>query len=151
MAKSKWPQVQGNLHHVLKWARDGLLEQQIAKNLGISVSCLEKYKIEHVELKEALKNGKKVLVVEIENALIKKAKGYEYEEKKVYTKNEDGVTTTYTEITKKHQPPDTAAAIFILKNKDSENYIDNPQMLELKKQELELRKRLVDEKDWSCG
>ncbi|MGB7594584.1 MAG: hypothetical protein WBL80_03360 [Erysipelotrichaceae bacterium] len=151
MAKSKWPQVQGNLHLVLKWARDGLLEQQIAKNLGISVSCLEKYKIEHVELKEALKNGKKVLVVEIENALIKKAKGYEYEEKKVYTKNEDGVTTTYTEITKKHQPPDTAAAIFILKNKDSENYIDNPQMLELKKQELELRKRLVDEKDWSCG
>jgi eukaryotic-like serine/threonine-protein kinase len=38
MAKSKWDQVKSKLHLVEKWARDGLREDQIAKNLGISVT-----------------------------------------------------------------------------------------------------------------
>jgi transposase len=38
MAKSKWDQVQSKIHLVEKWARDGLREDQIAKNLGISVT-----------------------------------------------------------------------------------------------------------------
>jgi hypothetical protein len=73
--------------------------------------------------------------------LIKKALGYDYEEKKVYTKTENGQAVTYTEITKKHQPPDTGALFGLLKNKDPEHYSDNPQMLQLKKQELELQRK----------
>ncbi len=148
MAKSKWDQVQDKINLIEKWARDGLREDQIAKNLGISVTTLEKYKKEHPQIVKALKKGKQVLITELENALIKKALGYDYEEKKVYTKTEDGSTTTYTEITKKHQPPDTGALFGLLKNKDPENYADNPQMLEIKRQELELRKRLAEEEKW---
>ena len=44
LAKSKWESVQAKLQLIEKWARDGLREDQIAKNLGISVSTLETYK-----------------------------------------------------------------------------------------------------------
>ncbi|XCH78860.1 MAG: hypothetical protein WHF31_15260 [Candidatus Dehalobacter alkaniphilus] len=148
MALSKWDKVKDKLHLVEKWARDGLREDQIAENLGICVATLERYKKEHSEIVKALKKGKETLVTELENALIKKALGYEYEEKKVYTKTEDGTTTTYTEITKKHQAPDTGALFGLLKNKDPEHYADNPQMIQLKKQELELRERLASAEEW---
>ena len=148
MALSKWESVKEKIHLIEKWARDGLREDQIAKNLGISVPTLERYKKEHSEIVKSLKKGKETLIVELENALIKKAVGYEYEEKKVYTKTEDGVTTTYTEITKKHQPPDTGALFGLLKNKAPEQYADNPQMIELKRQELELRKQLAKDDNW---
>ena len=58
------------------------------------------------------------------------------------------MTTTYTEITKKHQPPDTGALFGLLKSKAPDQYADNPQMLELKRQELELRKQLAKDENW---
>jgi len=112
------------------------------------VSIFETYKQNHLELLKSLKKGKESLITELENALIKKALGYDYEEKKVYTKTDSGQSVTYTEITKKHQPPDTGALFGLLKNKDPEHYSDNPQMLQLKKQELELRERLAKQGDW---
>lgn len=148
MAKSKWPSVKEKLHLVERWARDGLTEKQIGKNLGISHQTMEEYKKNYNEFSVAIKKGKEVLIYELENALIKKAFGYEYEESRKYIKDEDGVKTTYTEVTKKHQPPDTAAAFILLKNKAPEKYADNPQMLELKKQELELKKLNIDKEQW---
>ena len=112
------------------------------------MSIFETYKQNHLELLKSLKKGKESLITELENALIKKALGYDYEEKKVYTKTDSGQSVTYTEITKKHQPPDTGALFGLLKNKDPEHYSDNPQMLQLKKQELELRERLAKQGDW---
>jgi len=148
LAKSKWESVKAKLHLVEKWARDGISEEKIAKTLGISVTTFELYKKDYPEFLKALKKGKETLITELENALIKKALGYDYEEKKVYTKTENGQAVTYTEITKKHQPPDTGALFGLLKNKDPEHYSDNPQMLQLKKQELELRERLAKEGNW---
>ena len=87
MAMSKWDSVKEKIHLVEKWARDGLTEEQICKNLRISVATLEKYKKQHPEMLKALKKGKEVLITELENALIRRALGYDYEEKKVYTKN----------------------------------------------------------------
>ena len=148
LAKSKWESVKAKLHLVEKWARDGISEEDIAKALGISITTLNSYKVDHPEILRAIKRGKETLITELENALIKKALGYDYEEKKVYTKTENGQAVTYTEITKKHQPPDTGALFGLLKNKDPEHYSDNPQMLQLKKQELELRERLAKEGSW---
>ena len=148
MAKSKWESVKAKLHLVEKWARDGISEEEIAKALRISITTLNSYKNDHPDILRALKKGKESLITELENALIKKALGYDYEEKKVYTKTENGQAITYTEITKKHQPPDTGALFGLLKNKDPEHYSDNPQMLQLKKQELELRERLAKEGNW---
>ncbi|MDP3304787.1 MAG: hypothetical protein Q8S15_01745 [Erysipelotrichaceae bacterium] len=75
------------------------------------------FKTKYPEVVKALKKGKETLITELENALIKKALGYEYEEKKVYTKTENGNSVTYTEINKKHQPRDTGALFGLLRMK----------------------------------
>ena len=83
MAKSKWPEVKSKLKLVEKWALDGLTEKQIANNLGISHETMNQYKKLHTDFSDVIKKGREVMVLEIENALFKRAKGYEYEEKKV--------------------------------------------------------------------
>ena len=94
MAKSKWPEVKEKLNLVEKWKRDGLTELQIAKNLGISKATLEEYKKIHPDFLAAIKRGKEVFITEVENALAKRALGFEYEETKTYIK-----TTGKTNIT----------------------------------------------------
>ncbi len=64
-----------NLELVEGWARDGLSDEQIAKNMGIAVSTLYDWKKRHLEFMEAFKKGKQVVNVELENALFKKAIG----------------------------------------------------------------------------
>ena len=75
MAKSKaeyWLTEEG-LTLLKGWARDGLTDEQIAHNCGISATTLYNWKIRHVEILEALKNGKEVVDYQVENALLKKA------------------------------------------------------------------------------
>ena len=43
------------------WARDGLTEEQIAKNIGISRQSLWKWKEKEVDILNALKKGKEVV------------------------------------------------------------------------------------------
>ncbi|MEY8536809.1 transposase, partial [Blautia pseudococcoides] len=62
------------------WARDGLIDEQIAENMGIVPSTLYRWKNEHEEISEALKKGKEVVDRQVENALLKRALGYSYEE-----------------------------------------------------------------------
>ena len=73
MAKSKWEQVKDKLILVEGWARDGLTDEQIANNLGISKTTLYKFKSEHSELSELLKKGKEIVDYKVENALLKNA------------------------------------------------------------------------------
>ena len=143
MAKSKWPLVKDKLHFIEKWARDGLTEKQIAKNLGISHDTLNRYKNEHSEMSDSIKRGRQSCVTEIENALVKRALGFEYEEVKNYMKDDgDGRITKYTEKTKKYQPPDVGACAILLKNKDRGNWSDNPAKLDLDRELLELKKEM---------
>lgn len=148
MPKSKWPEVKDKLHHVEKWARDGLTEEQIAKNLGIAKSTLNEYKNEHSDLLTAIKRGRAGVVTEIENALVRRALGYEYEEVKTYIKDENGKIVKYTEKTKKYLPPDVGACAILLKNKDRGNWSDNPAKLEIEREMLELHKKTQELKMW---
>lgn len=75
MAKSKvekWLTPEG-LTLLNGWARDGLTDEQIAKNMEISASTYYVYKNKHEEISEALKKGKEVVDFEVENALLKSA------------------------------------------------------------------------------
>ncbi|BFN03901.1 transposase [Clostridium tetani] len=132
MAKSKYEtHVKDKLILVEGWARNGLTDEQIAKNLGIGLTTFYKYKKEHSELSEALKKGKEVIDFEVENALLKRALGYEYEEvtqERVLRKDEKGQPITdihgfplyemvVTKKVKKEVTPDTTAQIFWLKNR----------------------------------
>ena len=55
------------------WARDGLTDEQIAHNIGISISTLNNWKNKYVEILESLKKGKEVVDYAVENALLKNA------------------------------------------------------------------------------
>lgn len=62
------------------WARDGLTDEQIAHNMGISRSTLNEWKKKHSDISDTLKRGKEVVDRQVENALFKKALGYDVEE-----------------------------------------------------------------------
>ena len=97
------------------WARSGLTDEQIAKNIGIATSTFYEWKKKELEFSEALKKGKEVIDFEVENALLKRALGYEYEEETY----ENGILTKKV---KKQVAPDTTAQIFWLKNRKKEQW-----------------------------
>ena len=148
MAKSKWPRVKDKLLLVGKWARDGLTEEQICKNLGICPDTLNEYKKKYPEIVEILKKGREVLVTEVENALIKKALGFQYEEVETYIQETAGIKTQRVKKVLKYSPPDVGACCFVLKNRDKEHWTDNPKMYELRKELLELQKKAQEIEKW---
>lgn len=91
------------------WARDGLTDEQIAKNMGCAVGTLYRWKAEHREICEALKKGKEVVDYRVENALLQSAL--------------DGNIT---------------AQIFWLKNRRPEKWRDKPEPPEKPKEENNL-------------
>lgn len=99
------------------WARDGLTDEQMARNIGISASTLYDWKKKYPELSESLKRGKEVVDRQVENALLKTALGFEYEEETV---TNAGVVVT----TKKYSKPNTTAQIFWLKNRKRDEWRD---------------------------
>ena len=122
MAKGKyeyWLSPDGLLR-LEAYARDGLTDEQIAKNLDIVPSTLYEWNRQYSEISEALKKGKEVVDIEVENALLKRALGYSYEEKKVEVSEEGTkVTKTIKEVV-----PDTTAQIFWLKNRRPDRWRD---------------------------
>lgn len=111
------------------WAREGLTDEQIAKNMGIATSTLYEWKKKEKEFSEALKKGKEVVDFEVENALLKKALGYTItiEEEKL-----DKYGDVHTLKKDVHVPGDTTAQIFWLKNRKPDKWrdkvIDNESM-----------------------
>lgn len=84
MAKDKsayWTSPEG-LIKLEVWARNGLKDQDIAKNMGISRSTLNVWKNKHSDISDTLKKGKEVVDAQVENALLKRALGYSYNEDK---------------------------------------------------------------------
>jgi len=84
MAKGKyqdWLTSEGLLK-LEAWARDGLTDEQIARNIGISRSTLAEWKNKYPDISDTLKKGKEVVDIQVENALLKRALGYEYKERK---------------------------------------------------------------------
>ncbi|MFL0198709.1 transposase [Clostridium sp. WILCCON 0269] len=138
MGKSKWHTIKDKLILVEGWARDGLTDEQIAKNLGIHAATLYEYKKRYSEFSEALKRGKEVIDFEVENALLKRALGYSYTEvirERVIRKDEHGKVLTdihgfptydmvVTKTVKKEVVPDTIAQIFWLKNRKPKEWKD---------------------------
>jgi len=105
------------------FARRGMIDVEIAKNLGIHVDSLYNYQKKYIEFFEAIKRGKAPVDIEVENALLKRARGYDYEEAMVEykpgkgEKGEEKAMPTVIRKTKKQVIPDTIAQIFWLTNR----------------------------------
>lgn len=111
------------------WKRDGLTDEQIAKNLGVSKHSLIKWKKEKPDFSNAIKKGKEVSDYELENALHKRATGYYYKEE-VVTNAGDVVEV------KKYEHANPTSLIFALKNRLPAKYRD--------KVEQEITQRNID-------
>ena len=123
-----------------------MTEEQIAKTLGVAWSTFRTYKQLYPALNVALKSGRAELVKELRSTMIKRAKGFAYQEKKQIVK--DGIVVQ-EEVYTKAALPDVASMNLLLKNYDKDNWANDPQTLELKKQELEIQKLKIAEGGWS--
>ena len=103
------------------WSRDGLTNEQIAKNIGINVKTLYDWKNKESNISNALKKGKEVVDIEVENALLKKALGYTIMLRKQKVTKDGDVVDIEEEV---HIPPDTTAQIFWLKNRKKAQWRD---------------------------
>lgn len=109
------------------WARDGLSNEQIAHNIGINKDTLYEWQKRFSDFSDALKKGKEVVDREVENAMLKRALGYEYDEvtQEPVTDKDTGVTEMrVTKRVTKQIVPDVTAQIFWLKNRKPEEFRD---------------------------
>lgn len=117
------------------WARDGLTDEQIARNMGIAYSTFRLWMDKFSAISAAIKKGKAPVDIEVENALLKKALGFSVKIKKpikVRTKKqlkdkgtieEERIEYAEEEV---YIPPDTTAQIFWLKNRRADKWRDKP-------------------------
>lgn len=135
MARGKYEKWLKNENLILLegWARDGLTDEQIAKNMGISVKTLFNWKTNYLPILQALKKGKEVVDYEVENALLQKALGMTKVIQKPFklkeVKYENGKRISEKERIEYAEeevfiPPDTTAQIFWLKNRRPDKWRD---------------------------
>lgn len=104
------------------YARDGLTDKQIAKNVGVAEATFNRWKKKHESIRSVLKKGKRPVDFEVENKLLQRAMGYDYEETETFIEEYNGKKKTKIRKIKKHAPPDTAAMIFWLKNRKPDQW-----------------------------
>ena len=129
MAKGKYQEwlTEEGLLQLEAWARDGLTDEQISANMGVNVATLYRYKQSYCEICNALKRGKEVVDIQVENALLKRALGYTYKEvtrEKVFNPETGQYELMPTKEVTKEVVPDTTAQIFWLKNRRPEQWRD---------------------------
>lgn len=141
--------IQPNLAKISEWVAT-MTEAQIAQKLGVNVRSFDRYKVDHEELREALKSGKQDLIEELKATLKMKAKGFRYTEEKIIEKfDEAGNSTGKTvETYKKYAPPDLGAIHLLLKNLDDTWRNDDKATLDLKKEQVEIAKMKAEENNW---
>lgn len=105
------------------WARDGLTDEQLAEKMGINPATLYDWKNKYPKISKSLKKGKEVVDIQVENALLKRALGYDYQEQRIEKSEKDGTKIIQTI---KHVPADTTAQIFWLKNRRPDKWRDKP-------------------------
>lgn len=143
MAKGKyeqWLEPEGLLK-IEAWARDGLTDEQIAWNMGIAYSTLRVWRDKYSALSAALKRGKEVVDITVENTLLKRALGYKYTETTKQLVENPKTGKTELKVTKeieKEMPPDVTAIIYWLKNRKPDIWKD--------KQNIEISGELQSEK-----
>lgn len=131
--------IKDKLELVEGWKRDGLTDEQIAHNLGVSKHSVIKWKKEKPDFMNAIKKGKEVSDYELENALHKRAVGYYYKEETVTNKGD------VVEI-EKYEHANPTSLIFALKNRLPAKYRDRVEQ-EITQRNIDLTIGAYDDDD----
>lgn len=105
---------------VEKLCKLGYTDKEIAAFYEVTEQTINNWKIDYPEFFESIKKGKDLADGEVVESLYKRALGYSHPDVdiKMY---EGGIIETPLI---KHYPPDTVAAIFWLKNRQREKWMD---------------------------
>ena len=127
------------------WAREGLVDSEIAKRCGVAYSTLRLWRDKHSAISAALKETKEIIDRMVENALLKRAMGYSYEETtRIYRPDEDGNQKLIdTKVIIKEVAPDTTAQIFWLKNRQRDGWKNDHDKAQIDREKLELEKLMT--------
>ena len=111
------------------YARQGMIDKEIAKKLGISEKVFYDYQTKYPQFLQAIKRGKAPVDFEVENILLKKVRGFEYDEthieyKDLPVKGKDKPKPTSVKRIKKLVIPSDTAIIFWLKNRRPKKWRD---------------------------
>lgn len=119
------------------WRRDGLTKEQVAKNVGCSLSTLKEWEKKYTAIQDALTRGREEADMVVENSLFKLANGYTVRLAKTYKlkkvefnevtgrkiREEEYLAEGYEEM---HVPANEKAQEFWLKNRKPEVWRDKP-------------------------
>lgn len=123
------------------WARDGLLDKEIAKKIGITPKTVCEWKKRSSLIRDALKKSGEMANREVEEMLFKRAMGFYVEEEITETRSTgDEEEVVMHRKLRKFIPPSETAMIYWLKNRFKEVYRDNPKS---KKDEKEQEARIA--------
>ena len=142
--------IKPHLDKIREWRKVGGTVEHMCEILGVSEATFYKHLKEKAEFQDAYKKGTVEFVMDLRGELAKLATKHTLETVKVYKKKDEetGAVTEYQEKTVREVDADVAAINLLLKNLDRENWANDPQNLDIKKQELELRKMLAEAKEW---
>lgn len=98
---------------VEKLCKLGATDREIAEFFDIAESTLNLWKSTHPKFMESIKKGKMLADAEVAEKLYRRATGYSHPDVDIKVIDDQIVLTRLT----KHYAPDTAAAIFWLKNR----------------------------------
>lgn len=153
--ESKEQIILDNLDNIKEWAANGLTIAQIAKNLGMARSTLNRYKSLLPVIEDTVKNARIDAVKTLENTMFTSATGYTRKVKK-YQKvkrilYENGKKSEEWEEMVEYEeeifyPPDNTAGIFLLKNWGK--YSNEPLNIDIRQKELELKEKQLDANSW---
>lgn len=107
-----------------KLCKLGATDAELADFFEVDESTINNWKIAHIEFFESIKKGKDLADAEVAEKLYHRATGYSHEDVDIKMYEGEIITTPLI----KHYPPDTAAAIFWLKNRQSKKWRDKQQM-----------------------
>jgi hypothetical protein len=103
-----------------KLCKLGATDAEIANFFQVEERTINRWKRDHPEFCQSLKRGKTLADAKVAERLYRRAVGYSHESVKIFNNGGEPLVVPYVE----HYPPDTAAAIFWLKNRQSAKWRD---------------------------
>lgn len=98
----------------------GATDVELADFFEVHEDTINEWKVVYPEFSVSIKKGKDQADAEVAHKLFKRATGYEHPDVDIKVIDSEIVITDLV----KHYPPDTAAAIFWLKNRQSKRWRD---------------------------
>lgn len=102
----------------------GAIDANLAEFFEVTEQTINNWKLAHPSFFESIKRGKHQADAMVAQSLYKRATGYEHDAVKIFNDQGSPLVVDYTE----RYPPDTAAAIFWLKNRRPDMWRDKQEI-----------------------